>query len=103
MKMTCADFVQMMLDKAAEETKGCRNIKERAAQLAERYAKENGTGEETEFCVRVVGKNLGSYKWKDIRKVLETVIIVKKTKTLYIGLNGERVSPESIVQFCEEL
>ena len=101
--MTCNEFCLEMLEKAQLQTKGCRNIREQAARLAMQYAKENGTGPETEFCVRIRIENLGNSKYPDFRKVLDTVRIVKKTKTLYIGESGERVRPESIVQFCPML
>lgn len=91
--------------KAETMTRGRRNVIAQKARCARELAPEFSIGQ-TGICpgmviLRTVGKNLGSYRWKDVRQVLDEVVIKTCGEKLLIGTSGERVTPDSII--CAEV
>lgn len=101
--MKAREFCEAMRKMASTMTHGCRNIEEKAAEIARQYKAENGTGAKSACCVRVVGKELGTHRYSDYRDVLDIVHIVKETEKLFIGSAGERVRKDSVVFFEQEV
>lgn len=93
------DFMKDCENRAAQEVRGSRNAREHAVKIARqtvptRYTKrlKSATAVLRSVCV-----NLGSYKWKDTRHVLDCVTIAKITEKLVIGTCGERVPLKEVI------
>lgn len=87
------DFKEHCEKQAEQEVRGSRNAREHAVKIArdtapKRYRRRLKTAT---TILRSVGMNLGSYKYKDTRYVLDVVTIAKITDKMVIGTCGERV------------
>lgn len=97
------EFADYCEKRAAREVRGSRNAREHAVQIARqtvptRYTKRLKSATRV---LRSVGKNLGNYKFKDVRFVLDCVTISKITDKMVIGTCGERVPLGEVIAWGE--
>lgn len=88
------------LSQAIKEVRGRRNQQEAAVGIAKRLVEpiteivEINPGD---TIVRSVGKELGTKRYSDYRTVIDIVHVANVSDKMIIGLNGERVRPETVI------
>ncbi len=95
----CALFVAECERIAAEKVRGSRNAREAAVEIA-RENVPSSAKQYTKDCIcvcRSVIRNLGVYKWKDERRVLDWFMIEKVTDKTVIGKSGQRCPIKDVI------